>query len=315
MMRTMTTGGGAIVVQLAGGLGNQLFQYAFGRSLSLDTGRRLVLDRKSGFLLDWTYRRSFALDPLSIVGSAAGLGQSVGFYAAKAFRRPKALKTGLCVIDCPWGRHLVETRQAYYPQIPDLLTARTVWCEGYWQSPEYFSRHSKVLESELCPVEPLDQRIRELGHRAADEQSVAIGVRLFEECPIPQKGVVGASFFHWAIDLVKSRVRKPTFYLFSTDRFRAATLLPEGLQWVDATTSAGVDNAMDAYWLMSQCQHHVIAPSTLYWWAAWMSARRRESPSCTVVHDNYADPSCVPAGWIRHGPKSSCSANPPLRAC
>ncbi len=301
MMRALDAAAGAIVVQLAGGLGNQLFQYAFGRSLALDTGRRLLVDRTSGFLIDRTYRRSFALAALPIVGSPAGFGRSACFYAAKAFRRPAALAAGLGVVDCPWGRHLIETRQAYYPRIADLLTTSTVWCEGYWQSPAYFRRHAAVVEAELAPVEPAEQRVRELGHRAANEESVAIGVRLFEECPGAREDVVGAPFFKAAVDLVSARVQNPVFYLFSTDRHRAAALLPEGLSWHDATTSAGVVDPMDAYWLMTRCRHHVIAPSTLYWWGAWMSSRRDEAGACTVVHNGFENATCVPDGWIRDG--------------
>jgi len=42
---------GNIYVQLSGGLGNQLFQYAVGRSISLDKNIKLVIDIKSGFFV------------------------------------------------------------------------------------------------------------------------------------------------------------------------------------------------------------------------------------------------------------------------
>lgn len=289
--------GGRLVVQLAGGLGNQLFQYAFGRALSLDTGRRLLFDRMSGFLADRRYRRSYALASLPVVGAPAGIVRSACFQAARIFRTRAALAAGLGVVDCPWGRHLVEARQDYYPRIADVLTTRTVWCEGYWQSPAYFLRHAGTVAAEVAPAEPADARTRELGGRAADEESVAIGVRLFEESPVPRDDGAAAAFFARAIDIVRARVHDPVFYLFSTDRGRAARLLPADVRWRDATASSGVTSAVDTYWLMSRCRHHVIGPSTLYWWAAWLATVRGGAGRCTVVHDSFANATCVPDAW------------------
>jgi hypothetical protein len=297
----VTTADPSLIVQLAGGLGNQLFQYAFGRALSLETGRRLFLDRTSGFIADRTYRRVYALDRLPISGSDAGLLRSAAFFAAKAFRRaPQA--GGIGVVDCPWGRHLVELRQNHHPSLADLLTTPAVWCEGYWQSSIAFDRHAETIAGETLPPDPQSGRLRDLGRQAADTESVAIGVRLFEECPRPQPHVAGTPFYRLAIDAIRDRVRDPVFFLFSTDRHRAARLLPDGVRWVDATVAGGVSTDMDAYWLMSRCRHHVIAQSTLYWWAAWAAARRTGAGGCVVAHDHFANPACVPSSWMRLAP-------------
>lgn len=285
-------------MQLAGGLGNQLFQYAFGRSLSLATDRKLFLDRTSGFFTDRTYRRAYALHRLPIAGTSAGPMRSAAFLASKAFRGP-AQDGGLGIADCPWGRHLVELRQQQHPDLKNLLTTPTVWCEGYWQSPAFFDHCANTIATEILPPEPDDDRLRVLGRQAVETESVAIGVRLFEECPVPQPHIAGEAFYRLAIDAVRARVRDPVFFLFSTDRRRAARLLPEGVRWIDATVAGGVTSDMDAYWLMSRCRHHVISQSTLYWWAAWTASRRASTEGCVVAHDHFANPACLPQSWMR----------------
>jgi hypothetical protein len=303
--------GSSLVVQLAGGLGNQLFQYAFGRSLALETGRRLLLDRMSGFVADRTYRRSYALGRLPIAGHDAGFTRSTCFFAAKAFRRRAALANAIAVVDCPWGRHLIEMRQEPHPRLADLLTSPTVWCEGYWQSPASFDRHADVIAREIQPAGPADSHVRDLGRQAAECESVAIGVRLFEECPSPQGGVAGEEFYGPAIEAIRERVRNPVFFLFSTDRDQAARLLPDGLRWHDATASGGVVDAMDAYWLMSRCRHHVISQSTLYWWSAWVASQRGEDRGCVVAHDAFTNPACLPDAWKRLVPTGSSGSSRP----
>ncbi|MFM8291949.1 MAG: hypothetical protein ACKOC4_09655, partial [Planctomycetia bacterium] len=234
----MTAAETALVVQLAGGLGNQLFQYAFGRSLSLATGRRLLLDRTSGFVADRTYRRVYALNRLPIAGTTAGPLHSAAFLASKAFRRPPQVGS-IGVADCPWGRHLVELRQEHPPKLTELLTTPTVWCEGYWQSPAFFDNCAGIIASETLPPEPANDRLRDLGRQAAETESVAIGVRLFEECPAPQPHIAGEAFYRLAIDALRDHVRAPVFFLFSTERRQAAQLLPDGVRWIDATVAGG----------------------------------------------------------------------------
>ena len=58
-----------IIMRMKGGLGNQMFQYALGRSLSLKTGLPLVLDRRH---YDREREHGFALDGFKLVNDAFG---------------------------------------------------------------------------------------------------------------------------------------------------------------------------------------------------------------------------------------------------
>ena len=50
-----------IYLKLMGGLGNQLFQYACAKNLSIELNGELIIDDKSGFLFDRMFKRKFAL--------------------------------------------------------------------------------------------------------------------------------------------------------------------------------------------------------------------------------------------------------------
>ena len=58
-----------VVLEVKGGLGNQMFQYAAARSLSLDLKAELVIEKNLGFFLDREYKRKFELNQLPIVFS------------------------------------------------------------------------------------------------------------------------------------------------------------------------------------------------------------------------------------------------------
>ena len=55
----------AVVMKIAGGLGNQLFQYAMGKSLAYRNDSQLILDNLSGFQKD-PYKRRFLLNQFNI---------------------------------------------------------------------------------------------------------------------------------------------------------------------------------------------------------------------------------------------------------
>src|SRR5262245_59730313 len=58
---------GRVTVQMAGGLGNQLFQYAAARRLALRNDVPLTIDHLSGFARDF-YQREYRLDRFNICG-------------------------------------------------------------------------------------------------------------------------------------------------------------------------------------------------------------------------------------------------------
>ena len=59
-----------IIVRLKGGLGNQMFQYAFGRRIALDNNLELKFDI-TDFKYDRVYRNRYSLDCFNIVENIA----------------------------------------------------------------------------------------------------------------------------------------------------------------------------------------------------------------------------------------------------
>ena len=51
-----------IYLFLSGGFGNQLFQYAYAKNLSIKNKANLIIDSYSGFLFDFKYFRNFSLN-------------------------------------------------------------------------------------------------------------------------------------------------------------------------------------------------------------------------------------------------------------
>ena len=112
-----------VIVKLMGGLGNQMFQYAFGRNISNITGRKLILDtsfldeknREPGFVY-----RDYDLDVFNL-----------DVEVVSSFSEPVEY------IQEDWN--LLHVFQSELIEKSINSTSKNIYIDGYWQSPNYFN--------------------------------------------------------------------------------------------------------------------------------------------------------------------------------
>ena len=130
-----------MILRLKGGLGNQLFQYAAMRALSLRLGLELKLDIDTGFAND-PYHRSYRLGAFCLPVDVASPDE------IERHRRASLLLWRLR----RWvERKLIDGRGIYY--CPWLITGMRwqSYVEGYWQSDRYFAPAADTLRKEIRP--------------------------------------------------------------------------------------------------------------------------------------------------------------------
>jgi hypothetical protein len=285
-----------------GGLGNQMFQYAFGRALSLRHSSRLLLDASSGFTSDRVFRRAFELERFPIQGEKAGLGRRFVFQAERAWNRlhpRRSLSTTR-----PWGVQIEERSLDFDPSAVELPIKKSTWLRGYWQSESYFSDHRIEIGKELSPSPPVAKNFLEMAAEIKACNSVGVGVRLFEEVPKNVTGqfasVTPIEFYRTAALRISKQIDNPVFFVFCTKRFPIleSLNLPGETRFV--THDEGFHGAVDRLWLMSQCQHHVISHSSFYWWAAWL-AEQRDPSTQVVASEAFPGNRSIPDRWHRVG--------------
>ena len=130
-----TTSENQIIVKIIGGLGNQLFQYAAGRSLAARTGGELVLDI-SGFAHYDLH--SYSLGHFTVAGRTATEVEVVRFasYKPKVGRRWAVHN----FLFANTSKYALERHYHFDPSV--LARTPPVYLDGYWQSEQYFSDHA-----------------------------------------------------------------------------------------------------------------------------------------------------------------------------
>lgn len=256
-----------IIVQLIGGLGNQMFQYAAGRRLAHIHNTELHLDL-TRFASDAL--RNYGLDKFRINAKIA----SPNLLKQVPFSRQDALRIGIKNLYCKETGFQYVKEQSFDFNKRVLSLPDNVYLEGYWQSEKYFKDIQGLLEREFSFKDEQNRANRDLTELIHSTESVNLHIRRGDYISNPATnefhGTCSLDYYHRALEKLTKTVERPHLFIFSDD--------PEwvwnNLHVAYPSTLVDINGPEKDYEdmrLMSLCNHHIIANSSFSWWGAWLS--------------------------------------------
>lgn len=292
-----------IIVKLMGGLGNQMFQYAAGRRLSLLNNTQLKLDISS-LSAKGNTPRDYELKHLSInavIATAAEIDllrwQGVGLVL-------KLLSAGLRLVGkkCPLPSDYREPHFRFDPSFSVSPDDR--YLDGYWQSEKYFDACTVEIRDEFAVRDPLEGRNLELAELISETESVSLHVRRGDFVNNAEAsnyhGICGLEYYDHAIKRISEDVSHPAFYVFSDDPtwVKANLVIPFPTTFISHNASRGHEDLR----LMSLCKHNIIANSSFSWWGAWLNQNSDKivvAPSRWFTNPKIDTRDLLPESWLR----------------
>ncbi len=285
--------GKPVVVGLSGGLGNQLFQYAAGRSLAARLGSSLALDLSH--YKGQGNKRRFELEPFQAhysVTDAATLRLQLKRLQT-LHRLTKKITPLNAVVHAVFPQIYLERDIGFQESWLEISMPK--YLHGVWMSERYFADQADLISADFASLMP----------PATSE--IAIHIRLTDYLTIANaakfKGSCDQSYYAKAIAHFCSLNPKAQFRVFSDDPKAARYLLPADalLRFHDDAGETPFQTMM----AMAACQHHIIANSTFSWWAAWLNrnpdkttiAPRHWFSKAYEAKHNVSD--IIPASWLR----------------
>ena len=279
------------IIYLQGGLGNQMFQYAFFLSMAAkyqrvtyNTAWYNVNTCHNGFEL----QRLFGIPPQ---------GSQSQLLLLRAIRRLKHLGIQLAGINLVQDTIPTTYRQYRPSEHVNLF-------DGYWQSEKFFAAITEhVRKTFQWDLSQLNSKSHEIlskinNSKAAISLHVRRGDYLAPEASDLYTGICTESYYSKAISRIKSEISDATFFVFSDDIQWAKENLPlKKAIFVDHNRR--LDSWQDML-LMSQCDHNIIANSSFSWWGAWLNPNPRKiviTPSRFLNIGNNAD--LIPSVWLK----------------
>lgn len=275
-------------LRVSGGLGNQLFQYAAGRSLALRTNSRLLLDLS---FYDQGRHRAFELKHFSIQAETSPCDAT-----GSTFQRCMNLMRSA------FSRNAVYRERHFQFDPKFALIQPPIILEGYFQSHRYFSGIEQIIRQELKVPEPEDTESIRLARQMADVQSTVLHIRRGDYVSSAKASRIYAEcsllYYQQAMESIPGK--DPVFVL-SDDLNWARTHLPavKPLVFPDQSTPR---SAIADLWLMTQAYHHIIANSSFSWWGAWLaneSGGRKIAPRNWFNDAMINDRDLIPETWSR----------------
>lgn len=299
-----------IYVKLYGGVGNQLFCYAFAIALK-QLGNNVIIDasiyndikethkdnyfgangskislrnleieaynlsirlqRDTKYFLNLRYRNDIFYIP------KVTFFKFINFIIVKLFKKNTQLETDRYkyrVDECPISD--------MYNPILDKFRTNTFnnldFCHGYYQNIEYLMNIKDIIKKEFVLKTPLDGINKSMQERIKNtKNSVMMHIRRGDYITYSNSFVtLGSAYYNACLKLIHTNVENPFIFIFSND-----------IQWcqkyakrifdfknmgggVCFVSINGEGDAIKELELMRSCKHFIIANSTFSWWAAYL---------------------------------------------
>ncbi len=280
------------IINIIGGLGNQMFQYAFALSLKNKTKEEVKIDISSfnGYELHNGYEINKIFHKnLKICSNKERKKIS---YNGKEFTQKlkrkifKIEKNEYFEQDFSYNKNLNYTKKYFI---------------GYWQSEKYFNEIKEEIKKKFKFPEIKDNKNMIILNKIKSNNSVSIHIRRGDYINHPiHGGICDIAYYKKAIKYIKTNVKDPIMYIFSDD----IKWCKENLYLSDANYinwNQGEDSFRDMQ-LMSECKHNIIANSSFSWWGAWLNNNVNKiviAPSKWFNDKNMDTKDLLPKEWRR----------------
>ncbi len=276
-------------VQLSGGLGNQMFEYALYLRLKA-MGREVKID---DFTCYGAGNRRLALSVFGIGCQEDERTGDVLHYARLTQKEYVSLTDSSLGPACRIRRKLMGRRDLSYREYsvnydPAVLEKDPVLLLGCFQSEKYFAPvRDKVREAYRFRNLSLSPSQREYERRICSCASVGVHIRRGDYLDPRYRGlyvgICGEDYYKRAMEAVRKQIPGAVFFFFSND----TPWVKAHYDGPDCVTVEGSDEDtgyVDLY-LMSRCRHQIMANSSFSWWGAWLN----QNPDKRVM---------APARWL-----------------
>lgn len=287
-----------VVVYIAAGLANKMFQYAFSRGL-MSHGLDVFLDQTS-FQPEWSFE-DIALEevfPNIEIKNAPNNMFSLAYkkdLLSRIYRRMSAF--------FPNNRYLMERPFIYDELIYKKATNNCIFC-GLWQTELYFNFCEEDVRRNFVFTPFQNDPNIQLAEKMKNENSVAIHIRKGADYLKRNiwDGTCSVEYYNQAINYLKEHVSNPVFYLFTDNpEWVEENLKDIDYKLVDWNPVSGKQSYRDMQ-LMSCAKHNIIANSTYSWWGAWLNNNPQKIVVAPKIWFNpkiEKAPYIIPERWIR----------------
>lgn len=294
------------IVKFKGGLGNQMFQYAFACAIAKKFGCSPALD------FSWfedvkkhTIDVPRAFD-LGVFNLEIEIATEEDLKNVKRPEFDSKTKNSIAkILHNILKINYIREKTTFCFDKKLFNSPDYFYYEGYFQHEKYFKHLRKFLLKKFSLKEPfsmLDEKNQILLNEIKKTNSVSLHIRRGDYIQLEHvnktHGLCSLEYYQTAIKYIASKVENPHFFVFSDD-----------IDWVKENLKIEYPHAIVDFnqgknyfdmELMKHCKNNIIANSSFSWWAAWLNQNPEKiviAPKRWLAKKQKCD--VVPKEWIK----------------
>ena len=304
-----------IIVEIAEGLGNQLFMYAHAYSMAKKLDYDLLIDNKSAYSFKKNTLRKhqkYMLDSFNITENYA----TTKFIYDKRYKRLK--KNFLIFLDrfknkkFFFKEKIIKIDNSKIPQNYTKLIKNNfsdnIYVQGNFENYKYFDQFKDELCTYLTPKKELINHNDEIKQKLIANNSVSIHIRRnrFSDqiglTDTPKNQIKSDLFTNQIIDyinrsikFIEKKIQNPQYFIWTNDKENfeqfSNRLIINNYNLIN-------ENVINDFYLFQFAKNFIVGPSSFHWWGAWLN----KNPNKICIRPSNLNPSnnenFWPKDWI-----------------
>ncbi|MDR3654052.1 MAG: alpha-1,2-fucosyltransferase [Paludibacter sp.] len=290
-----------VLIPVKGGLGNQMFFYAFSLSLKANglnpkfiwyeyifTKQHNGVELINAFDIKfdkWTNLKISIYCKLNNILYFSKIKQGIGRIIRLKYSFYKRVEQNN---PYSFDIHIFDSRDG------------NVYFDGFWQNYQYLEPIKSSLRGFFSFKLPNNYNCDKYLVEIERVNSVSIHIRRgdYLDPTFKELNVINSSKYYFdSINYIRSMCVDPIFFIFSDDmEWAKTTFIDEKYIFVEGNKNR--NSYLDMF-LMSKCRHNIIANSTFSWWGAWLNENSRKIVISPVMWtDKIFSSQLCPQDWV-----------------
>lgn len=284
-----------IIIKMCGGLGNQMFQYALARNITILNNIEVKLD------LSWFEKfkeRKYTLPCFKIEKNIASKKEVIRLK--KFQRRDGRLTLIYNLFRKKNASHIKEKSSSFKPEI--LNIKNNTYLEGHFQSEKYFKNIRNIIQKEFT-LKNQTKKFKKIKKQIIENNSTSIHIRRKDYTTEKVQKTLclqPLAYYLNAIKKIKDSINNPVFFIFSDDIEWAKNNLKINLPIIFVSDKGLQD--YEELILMSKCKHNIIVNSSFSWWGTWLNNNPKKivyAPKKWFNDKSKNIKDLIPESWIK----------------
>lgn len=284
-----------VIVKIIGGLGNQMFQYAYAKALE-QKGHEVKIDISA--FETYKLHGGYQLDKYNIDLDSSIKDENDKFYKNTFFY--KVLRR----FGMDFSRRIKEKSLLFDKKLLEIDD--NSYLDGYFQCEKYFKDIREIILKQFTINQDISNYTKEIKNKIQNSQnSCSLHIRrgdFVNSTNINIHGACDIEYYKKAMKYLEEKVVNINYFIFSDD-----------IEWVKENLA--IQNAIyidskekriphEDIYLMSLCKNNIIANSSFSWWGAWLNQNEKKmviAPKRWFADDKLESQSkdIVCESWVR----------------